>query len=151
MVKESDSRRRHILSTLCGLGVRVRVYRATGLKNAVARERCLRAIACDSVSNAYRWIVLEGDDSIEKLDRLILGRALAHTSGSRVGYRHDVASSEPILWIPDSGCGRLSVRARRRMEHANQADDRRRDRPVRLNAKLGAPTVRKATEHTFLR
>jgi hypothetical protein len=102
-VKESDSRRRQIISTLIELGFTARIYHIAGVKEAVGREACLAAIVNDAVEHGVTRLVLERDDSIEKFDRKILAREI-HVRGltQTVNYAHDTASSEPLLWVPDA-------------------------------------------------
>ncbi|PPF76549.1 hypothetical protein C5B96_16590 [Subtercola sp. Z020] len=103
MVKESDPRRRLILSTLADLGLRARVYSVSGLADAPARAACLRQIVEDTSDSGATRLVLERDVSIEKFDRQVL-RTLAESQqgDSRFTYCHESASAEPLLWVPDA-------------------------------------------------
>jgi hypothetical protein len=102
-VKESDPRRRQILSTLEALDFRARIYHCSGMSEADAREACLAAIVADAVRDGIDKIVLERDDSIEQFDRRVLFRELG-TAGARetIRYTHDTAVHEPLLWVPDA-------------------------------------------------
>jgi hypothetical protein len=123
-VKESDPRRRQILSALEALDFRARIYHCSGMDEAGAREACLAAIVADAVRDGVNRMVLERDDSIEKFDRQILFRELG-AGGAResIRYSHDTAVQEPLLWVPDAIA----------WSYAKGGDWRRRIEPVVAN------------------
>lgn len=102
-VKESDPRRREILSTLTGIGITSMVYHARGMRSTAAREACLCRMIADAQGLSATQIVLERDDSIVQSDKRILFRELdARGLRDQVDYRHAAAIEEPLLSIPDA-------------------------------------------------
>ncbi len=102
-VKESNSRRREILSQLERLRVTARVYDADARTDAAARELCLNAMIEDAVKEGVTRIVLERDDSIVRFDQRILFRELdARGARERISYVHETAAREPLLALPDA-------------------------------------------------
>jgi len=102
-VKESDSRRREILSKLARADAGTRVYHARGMTDADAREACLVRVIADAAIHGVTRIVLERDESIVDFDRRILYRELSSRGlRDRVSYLHDDAVAEPLLCIPDA-------------------------------------------------
>jgi len=100
--KESDSRRRLILSEFERLGVRSHVYVVRGRSEAEARELCLRAVAVEAATSGATAIVLEADESLVAWDRRVLYRELGVLGlRDRVTYRHEAAHAEPLLCVPD--------------------------------------------------
>ena len=101
--KESDPRRRAILTALTRLGVRVHVIESTVKREAPAREDCLVTLIGGLRARTAIGLVLERDASIERSDHRILYRELS-TRGLRdhVEYRHEDPHREPLLWIPDA-------------------------------------------------
>lgn len=102
--KESDRRRRLILSELVRSGVQSHVYVSSAKRDGLAREECLSALIADVTRLGATQIVLERDDSVVKFDRQILFRELAARGlgGAAVQYRHERSRDEPLLWIPDA-------------------------------------------------
>lgn len=100
---ESDSRRRHILSTLEGFGVRAHVVHS-GLKHeASGREACLQDLVALAARDGHERIVLERDESIEHADKKVLYAAVhAHGLRDTMTYAHETAHQEPLLWIADA-------------------------------------------------
>lgn len=80
MVRERDSRRRLILSTLVASGVQAVVYDAgrNYPTDVAARAACLAALVSDQGGRAAQ-LVLEQDDSLVRSDRLALYRAARQT------------------------------------------------------------------------
>ncbi|GGF10877.1 hypothetical protein [Subtercola lobariae] len=102
-VKESDSRRRHILSTLASLNLKVSVYRAGGFDDLQSRRLCLAAVVRDSARQSVTRITLESDLSIEKFDRHVMYEELSRLGETNaMTYVHERAASEPLLWVPDA-------------------------------------------------
>ena len=100
--KESDRRRRLILSMLTRTCCRVIVVRSTIGDDREARRECLDVLVQQAVARGASRLVLEQDDSLVRSDRLTLGAALRATPGASLGYEHRRPSGEPLLWIPDA-------------------------------------------------
>ena len=94
-------------------------------------------------------IVLERDDSLEKWDQAVLYRILeAMGIRERVTYRHGSAAAELLLCLPDAiawSYARGGEWSRRIADLVVEVEK------VTQRAKLGTPTVRKATELTSCR
>jgi len=102
-VRESDSRRRLVLSTLTQLDIHAHLYRAEGLGVHPARDLCLKAIVDDAVRLGVGRIVLESDETTVRHDTDVLHRATHDDVGIRsVDYGHEQASAEPLLWAADA-------------------------------------------------
>ena len=104
MVRERDSRRRLILSTLVNLDLEAVVYDAGRdyREDREARGACLAALATDLLGRDAR-LVIEVDESELHADRLALYRATYGAgSATTLGYTHDRASHDPLLAIPDA-------------------------------------------------
>jgi hypothetical protein len=103
-VKERDSRKGQILSTIAELSVRVSLYDATGIKDPrVARRRCLDQIVADLAAMSAHRLVIEQDDSLVRSDQEALYQAV-RSSGveGQLVYEHMSPRLEPLLWIPDA-------------------------------------------------
>ena len=145
--KESDSRKRTVVSRLTELGVRAYLVRSSDPGEASARADCLSQLVAAAVRDGHTRIVLERDESIERSDRRVLYSEVERRGlhGS-VTYDHEAAHQEPLLWIADAIA----------WSHTKGGDWRRRIEPLLVgvppkSAKLGTPTVRKATELTSRR
>lgn len=104
MVRERDSRRRLILSTLVASGVQAVVYDAgrNHPTDVAARAACLAALVSDQGGRAAQ-LILEQDDSLVRSDRLALYRAARQTGqAGTLEYVHERASSEALLAVPDA-------------------------------------------------
>lgn len=106
MVRESDARRRQMLSTMASLGVSATIYRAArgSAKTEIElRGRCLDALVHDLAPLGGSQIVLELDVSLERRDLARLFQAVQREGRERsLKYRHEKASQEPLLAIPDA-------------------------------------------------
>lgn len=101
--RESDPRRRAILSALSALGVRAHVFRSGAEREADGREDCLKALVAYAHEHSHSRLVLERDESIEKADRRILYREIkARGLSDAVHYELEAPHDEPLLWIPDA-------------------------------------------------
>ena len=101
--KESDRRRRTILSTMTSLRVTAHIYSlGSCLSDEEGRRRCLTALVDDAATLGVSRIVLEQDDSVIAFDRQVLALELASRDNKSVTYRHERAASEPLLWIADA-------------------------------------------------
>ncbi|UTT59363.1 hypothetical protein [Cellulosimicrobium cellulans] len=105
MKRESDARRRKILEAFVGLAPEVTVYRAGGAYRTELerRERCLRALVEDIARDRRTHLCLERDESLVQRDRrhLIEATRAAGCSES-LAYRHESATAEPLLALPDA-------------------------------------------------
>jgi hypothetical protein len=121
--RESDTRRRFILSRLVELGVRAHIVQSTANKQADGREECLTQLVELAADNDHTRIVLERDASIEQADRRILYREVSSRGlRSTLKYEHEAAHDEPLLWIADAVA----------WSHARGGDWRRRIEPMLL-------------------
>lgn len=101
--KESESRRKEILSTMRILPIHVFVIESALKHEGQAREACLKELvnACPSL-NVHR-IVLEEDQSLVKRDKAVIRsqlRVLGETHN--LDYFHESPNFEPCLWISDA-------------------------------------------------
>lgn len=105
MKKESSSRRKRILTEISQLKPQVTIYRAgneyrTELER---RERCLHALVADLARAGHKTLCLERDDSLVSRDRQHLIEATRNAGCTEsLVYRHESATSEPLLAIPDA-------------------------------------------------
>lgn len=104
MKDENDSRRREILSTLTGLGVRVHLCRVpvAGRPIRAGRDECLRALIPALLELDVTRLVIEScgqDRRDEQVIQPILNRIVAP---SRFVWLHSVPSAEPVLWAADA-------------------------------------------------
>ena len=105
MVRERDSRRRLILSTLVQLGLEAVIYDAGRdyREDREARGACLTALATDLLGRGDTRLVIEEDESELHADRLALYQATYGTrSAAGLTYVHDRASHDQLLAIPDA-------------------------------------------------
>ena len=106
MVRERDSRRRLILSTLVTIGIEATIYDAgrTYPTDREARAACFRALVEDLASSGGDTrLVIEQDDSLVSLDNQWLIE-FTRATGQRdtLLYEHQRASSDPLLAVPDA-------------------------------------------------
>ncbi|PPF90289.1 hypothetical protein C5B96_00030 [Subtercola sp. Z020] len=104
MKKENESRKRQILDGIVRLQPSVTVYRGDALlrTDLARRERCLRALVADCVRDQRGALLLERDETIVSRDRQWLIEASRDAGAPGFSYRHESASSEPLLAIPDA-------------------------------------------------
>jgi len=102
-VRESDQRRRLILSTLARLGVQARLYRVEGLDVHRSRDLCLEGIVADVAALGVENIVLEADTTVIHHDLGTLQQAAFDAGvGAQLRYGHERAAAEPLLWAADA-------------------------------------------------
>ncbi|MEC3920292.1 hypothetical protein [Nocardia sp. CDC160] len=101
---ERDSRRHEICSALCALKVRVMVYDATAIKDAVeARTDCLTAVVEDLAALGGRRLTIEQDDSLVQADRRTFYNAVRKFDvAATLEYEHRRPNQEPLLWVSDA-------------------------------------------------
>lgn len=121
--KESDPRRRMIVSSLLDLGLRARVYESDGPK-VTARAACLGQMTDDMLTLGVDRLVLETLEGQEAADRRTVFEWLQRAGGT-LSYEHKRAYEEPLLWVADAGG--LVLRRGRRLAAAHQADPRPKD------------------------
>jgi hypothetical protein len=99
--KESNPRRREILSGLIAVGLRARVYSCSGPATE-ARETCLLALVADIVPAGARRLVLESRASMDHRDLRVINAALRKHGQHRLDYLHLRPEEEPMLWVADA-------------------------------------------------
>jgi hypothetical protein len=100
--KESDSRRRTILSALARLPIRVRLYECGGAP-VPARATCLAALVDDLGDLGADRLVIEKLDTQVRADvATIRGRLAAAPVDPPLVYQHLRAYEEPLLWAADA-------------------------------------------------
>lgn len=105
MVRESDARRKQILSTVRALDPRVTVYLAPkdGRTELARREVALRALVADSAAAGHAHLCLDRDDTLVERDRRQLYDAVrAVGAEGTLRYRHAKTVTEPLLVVPDA-------------------------------------------------
>lgn len=101
--KESDHRKRQVLSKLVELGVTAHLFHCDSKSDAVGRETCLVSLVAYAAEHAHTRIVLERDESVDRADRRILFREVdRHGLSEELAYRLETAHQEPLLWIADA-------------------------------------------------
>lgn len=101
--KERDSRRREILSAICGFSPVLRLYHARSIPNLkAARDACLERLVDDLAETDARMLVLERDDSVVDKDRRLIAHHAAKVGYPNLRYVHLRAHEEPLLAIPDA-------------------------------------------------
>jgi len=105
MYKESDARRRQLLSVIGQLGIDVTIYRASRAYPAevIRRDRCIAALVADATRARHIELIFELDASIYRRDQAQINDAMRlNNCVDRLAYRHSQASTEPLLIIPDA-------------------------------------------------
>jgi hypothetical protein len=99
----SPPRRREILSTLAGLGLRIHLYRApvAGRPIRASRDDCLRALI-PALLALDVGLVIESC-SQDHRDNQVIGQ-LAHQSAARgrFAWLHSAPAADPLLWTADA-------------------------------------------------
>jgi hypothetical protein len=98
--KESDPRRRTVVSAMVDLDLRVRVYESDG-PDVVARATCLGRLVDDVLALGVDRLVLETLESQETADRRTIYERL-HGAGRTLTYEHRRSFEEPLLWVADA-------------------------------------------------
>jgi hypothetical protein len=104
MKKESDSRKRQILNGIVALHPAVTIFRAGSNHHTdlARRESCLHALVKDCAETQRRSLYLERDETLVSRDRQWLIEATRAAGARDLAYRHEAASFEPLLAIPDA-------------------------------------------------
>jgi len=151
MTKESDPRRRSILSALRGLDLTVTLYDAgcTHIHELDARAGCLRQLVTDAAAAHATLLVLEEDASLRRWDnQQLIEITRDFGCHQTLRYEHRRAAVEPLLAVPDAiaWCwargGDWRNRVRPLIDTVHRVD------PSPGSAKPGSPTVRKAAGPT---
>lgn len=101
--KESDNRKRHLLSEFNALGFQTEVFHCATTSDAVGRRACLRALVSYAASEGHSEMVFERDASIEQSDRQILYREVQqHGLVGSLAYTFEAPHGEPLLWVADA-------------------------------------------------
>lgn len=99
--KESNPRRRALLSAYATIGVRARVY-SCAAPSMVARETCLTALVADIVPAGARRLVIESRESMNHHDTRVINSVLRKHGDRRLQYLHLRPEEEPMLWAADA-------------------------------------------------
>jgi hypothetical protein len=120
MVKEGDSLRHKILTTLVDVEVQARVYVCQG-RQAEVRPACLRQCILDAVAaRAHRLVI---DDLTEaRHDRQLIAEVLRDT-GKTLDYDHLRSYADPLLWAADGIAWAFGAAGGWRREVAGLLDD----------------------------
>ena len=112
MKKESDSRRRKILSVIAEIEPTVVIYRAgaSHRTDLIRREKCLRAIARDLLAEGDTHLCIETDETLIRRDRQCLVEAL-HGAALTATYEHRTAARNHFCPFPMRSPGRGPVGA----------------------------------------
>lgn len=101
MREESDRRKRSIISCLCDLGVRCRVYVGRG-RERDARALCVSKLMEDLAAEGLVRLVLETRHGRDVEDRNTIFPIVRKLGLNQLRYEHLRPSEEPLLWIPDA-------------------------------------------------
>ncbi|TQJ31089.1 hypothetical protein [Microbacterium sp. SLBN-146] len=96
---ESDSRRRHLLSRMCGLDVRVSVWVVKQRSDKEARPLSLGALTEEAVRVGVSQLIIERDESLERADRRLIANTIRRVGSSEMQYRHVAPHEHPLLWV----------------------------------------------------
>jgi hypothetical protein len=99
--KESNPRRREILSALVASGIRTRVYSCPA-RAVEAREACLLALVADIVPAGASRLVLESRETMNHRDLRVINNALRKCGERTLDYLHLRPVEEPVLWAADA-------------------------------------------------
>lgn len=101
--KESDRRRREILSGMLTSEWSAVVVRSSSRRSTVARAECLEAVVTIAIEVDAESVVVERDDSVVHQDRRVLFTELRRQQVHHaVGYQHLWRHEDPALWLPDT-------------------------------------------------
>lgn len=100
--KESDRRRREILSVIRHLPQSSFFFRSEFKNQGLARAECLTALTQAVDQLKIHRLVLETEETYRAADRRIIKSAIAKSEFQSLEYIHESPASEPCLWIPDA-------------------------------------------------
>ena len=102
-VKESDGRRKTLLSKFAEFGARAAVFHAESVNDRDARAWCLEQLIVFAGRTGAERIVLETDESTIHSDNKILYRRVRELGlQDHLRYAHQRAATEPLLALPDA-------------------------------------------------
>jgi hypothetical protein len=99
--KESDRRKRQLLTEFSKFEFRVIVVQSPLADNLSARRDCLSRLLVRLPETDVSRVVLERDDSILNFDKQIF-RDYQSSTGAIFGYQMAYRHEEPLLWLPDA-------------------------------------------------
>ena len=104
MFKEQDSRRRLILATLAGAGVKATIYDAGGAERShrMRRAACLDAIVVDAKASRHGHLVLDLDETLVHSDRISIIGASQRIEYTELIYEHAKSAHDLLLAVPDA-------------------------------------------------
>ena len=105
MRKESDPRRRSILSTIETFDTVITVVRAQkdGRTDLVRRDACLRRLVAMVMVDGDASVCLERDETLVRKDRQTIMEATHRSKPTHhIPHRHESAAQEPLLALPDA-------------------------------------------------
>lgn len=103
MSKESESRRRLILSAIQRCQVQTRIYISDDGGHKAARAACLTAIVGDAAMARARRMVLDRDETLVGFDdRTLIEATRRYGCRDVLGWEHRAGSSESLLALPDA-------------------------------------------------
>ncbi|MFV0372872.1 hypothetical protein [Microbacterium sp.] len=100
--RESDSRRRQILSRMRALDIRVSVWVVKHRSDKDARPLSLGALAEEAVRAGVVHLIIERDESVERADRRLIAEAIRRGGSSDMQYRHVAPHEHPLLRASDA-------------------------------------------------
>ena len=105
MFKESDQRKKQIISVIADLEIAITVYQKVGNKRNEINNRnaCITALLYDSIRSKRDGLIFEMDQSSEHRDRQHIAATLRMQNLRKdLTYEHRFPSEEPLLAIPDA-------------------------------------------------
>jgi len=101
--KESDRRRREIVSSLMTSDWSATVLSSSSRRESTARAECLAAVVDIAVDSEAAMVVFERDDSTLHQDRRVLFTELRRQHSDHViRYQHLWRHEDAALWLPDT-------------------------------------------------
>ncbi len=100
--KESDRRRREILSVIQRLPQTSHYFISQSKHQGIARAECLSELVLATGRLKVHRLVLEREESYELADRRLIQSLLLQSGSANVEYLHESPAAEPCLWIPDA-------------------------------------------------
>lgn len=99
--KESDARRREVVSLLHGMGLRARVWSIRHPDDVAARQVCLTAVARRLHGLGIARLALESCQHQDARDRRTFAAVLGK-AGDAFTYEHLRPAEDPLLWVSDA-------------------------------------------------
>lgn len=104
MRKESDTRRRIILSALSEASTTTTIFRAPkdGRSDGARRGACVEALVRSAVTVGADLLCFELDETLRRQDRQRIVETLHRTGSGTLDHRHERVAVEPLLALPDA-------------------------------------------------